>query len=377
MKSYPLREVCNVVMGQAPAGSSYNTNGIGLPLLAGAGDFGEMFPSPSKFTDVPTKVSEKGDLILCIRATIGDINWSDKVYCLGRGVAGLRPKPKNLNPKYLWHWIGTSRALLVKNAKGSTFLQIARKDIEELEIPLPATLREQSRIAEILDKADEICRKRRQAIALTDTLLRSTFLDMFGDPMTNHQKWPTVPLGEVGQLDRGVSKHRPRNAPELLGGPYPLVQTGEVTNSGGYITQYTQTYSEQGLHQSKMWPAGTLCITIAANIARTGILTFNACFPDSVVGFKPGPLVRIEYVQHWLSFLQKIIEEKAPVVAQKNINLQILRSLDITLPPIEAQDRFVEIVAKAKHARQHYQAATECDNDLFASLSNLAFSGEL
>jgi len=90
---------------------------------------------------------------------------------------------------------------------------------------------------------------------------------------------------DVGTLDRGVSKYRPRNAPELLGGPYPLVQTGEVSNCDGYIRSHVSTYSESGLRQSKMWPAGTLCITIAANIAKTGILTFPSCFPDSVVGF--------------------------------------------------------------------------------------------
>src|SRR5690606_38147340 len=99
--------------------------------------------------------------------------------------------------------------------------------------------------------------------------------------------WEHVPLCELGNLDRGVSKHRPRNEPALLGGPYPLVQTGDVANSEGYIQNHLSTYTELGLKQSKLWPAGTLCITIAANIANTGILTYDACFPDSVVGFVP------------------------------------------------------------------------------------------
>lgn len=97
-------------------------------------------------------------------------------------------------------------------------------------------------------------------------------------------------------LDRGRSQYRPRNAPELLNGPYPLIQTGDVSKAGLYITTYQNTYSELGLKQSKLWKAGTLCITIAANIAQTAILAFDACFPDSVVGFIPYGDVNAVYV---------------------------------------------------------------------------------
>ena len=114
---------------------------------------------------------------------------------------------------------------------------------------------------------------------------KSQFVEMFGDPVFNNLNWNELKMSELGRLERGTSKHRPRNAPELLGGIYPLIQTGDVSNSGLYITEYKSTYSELGLKQSKMWSKDTLCITIAANIAQTSILTFDACFPDSVVGF--------------------------------------------------------------------------------------------
>jgi len=97
--------------------------------------------------------------------------------------------------------------------------------------------------------------------------------------------WQLVKLSDLGEVNRGRSRHRPRYAEHLYGGPYPFIQTGDIRESGGRITSYKQTYSEAGLAQSRMWPAGTMCITIAANIAETAILTFPACFPDSVVGF--------------------------------------------------------------------------------------------
>ena len=178
---------------------------------------------------------------------------------------------------------------------------------------------------------------------------------MFGDPVTNPHRLPVKKLSELGSLDRGRSQHRPRNAPELLGGPYPLIQTGEVASANLYITEYHNTYSELGLKQSKMWKAGTLCITIAANIAQTAIMTFDACFPDSVVGFIPKYEVDALYMHYWFGFFQKILEEQAPQVAQKNINLKILSDLEVIVPKQEdllAFESFVTQVDKSKFAAQ-------------------------
>lgn len=163
--------------------------------------------------------------------------------------------------------------------------------------------------------------------------------------------WATPCLSELGTLNRGVSKNRPRNTPELIGGPYPLVQTGEVTNCETYIEHYDSTYSEKGLAQSKMWPKGTLCITIAANIAQTGILTFDACFPDSVVGFIAGEQVRQVFIHYWFGFFQKILDSQATQVAQKNINLKTLSELKVILPPLELQDRFVTFAEQSDKSK--------------------------
>lgn len=285
----------------------------------------------------------------------------------------LRPK-KNVDIEYLFRQLqfldvipfitGTTRGKLTKNAAA------------RIPIVLPPPP-EQRRIASILDKADSLRRKRAETLKLLDQFLRSVFLDMFGDPVNNPKKWKKKKLKDVGTLDRGKSKHRPRNAPELLGGPYPLIQTGDVANSGGYITGHYQTYSELGLKQSRMWPAGTLCITIAANIAKTGILTFDACFPDSVVGFTPDKIVRTEYVQFWLSFLQEQLEETAPESAQKNINLKILRDLDIPLPPENLQEKFISAVLKTKNVKQAIKNEGGQLENLFNSLTQRAFRREL
>lgn len=251
-----------------------------------------------------------------------------------------------------------------------------RNDAYSLEVPYPP-ISEQRRIVEILDQADRLRRLRAEADARAERILPALFIEMFGDPARNPKEWPTEPLGSVGELDRGRSRHRPRNARELLGGRYPLIQTGDVANSGGRIRRYTQTYSELGLQQSKMWPAGTLCITIAANIARTGVLEFDACFPDSVVGFVPGPQVTTDYVQFLLSHLQIVLERAAPQVAQKNINLEVLRSLRVPIPPLGLQRRFSDQVSSYYQSRFHQLQVGDKIEQLYASTLLRAFSGEL
>ena len=153
--------------------------------------------------------------------------------------------------------------------------------------------------------------------------------------------WATFP--ELGLFGRGKSRHRPRNDPILfVDGTYPMVQTGDVARSNGVISTYTSKYNETGLAQSMLWPKGTLCITIAANIADSGILSFDACFPDSVVGLIPYPIFQnSRYFEYFMRTAKDDLFEFAPSTAQKNINLGILETLLISLPPLAEQHRIV------------------------------------
>ncbi len=184
---------------------------------------------------------------------------------------------------------------LTKNSSGSTFKSIKMNQLKKMRFDLP-DLNSQDIIVSLLDCVTNIISIYEQELLLLDELVKARFVEMFGDPVVNDKKWEIRHFGDLGELKRGKSKHRPRNDPILLGGKYPLIQTGDVTNSNTYIKSYTSTYSEEGLKQSKMWKKGTLCITIAANIAESAILTFDACFPDSVVGFTPnGEVISIIY----------------------------------------------------------------------------------
>lgn len=149
-------------------------------------------------------------------------------------------------------------------------------------------------------------------------------------------------LSELGDLGRGKSKHRPRNDPQLFGGRYPFIQTGEVKAANRVVTEYKQTLSEFGLAQSKLWPTGTLCITIAANIAETAFLGFDGCFPDSVVGFTAfEELVNPKYIELFIMSVRARIEAYAPATAQKNINLTTLENLVVPYASLAEQNQVI------------------------------------
>lgn len=194
--------------------------------------------------------------------------------------------------------------------------------------------------------------------------------------------WVWATLSQVGWLDRGRSKHRPRNAPHLYGGPYPFVQTGDIRHADTFLNTVETTYSEAGLEQSRLWPAGTMCITIAANIGKTAILSMEACFPDSIVGFLSGSDdVLIRYVEYFMRSVQQKLEDEAPATAQKNINLEILGKVAIPVPPPLEQDHIVELLDNSM------SAARESDRAIGLSLKQstaqrqnilrAAFAGEL
>lgn len=288
----------------------------------------------------------------------------------------VRPGPK-VHPRYLLQFLRqqASTGAFARGSRGVGIHHLGREALAGWQVPLPP-FTEQIRIAAILDHADAICAKRSLVASHLDSLAQSVYVDMFGDPIRNPRGYISTPLGEVGKLDRGVSRHRPRNDPTLLGGAYPLIQTGDVARSGGLITKYSATYSELGLAQSKLWPAGTLCITIAANIAETGVLTFDACFPDSVVGFTADKATT-SFVRVWLTFLQATLEAAAPQSAQRNINLAILRALPVPLPDIQERRRFDAAIDNvAAQRRLAYEAEIQVDA-LFESVQSRAFSGQI
>ena len=163
--------------------------------------------------------------------------------------------------------------------------------------------------------------------------------------MSNLDSRP-MKLDELGKVGRGKSRHRPRNAAFLYGGPYPFFQTGDIKAANFYLTEYSQTYSEEGLAQSKLWARGTLCITIAANIAESAILGLDGCFPDSIVGFvADSSKADVRFIKYYLEILKIQMQNVSHGSTQDNLSVDKLLSFDFLVPPLPVQRRIADILS--------------------------------
>ncbi len=159
-------------------------------------------------------------------------------------------------------------------------------------------------------------------------------------------EWKTYKLGDLGTLARGKSKHRPRDASFLYGGKYPFIQTGDIKAANHKISSHNQTLSDEGLKQSKLWDKGTICITIAANIADTAILAYPACFPDSVIGFVPNKEVcDVDFMEYQLQFAKRNLQSHSIGSVQDNINLGTFQNFTVTIPDLPTQTQIAQILS--------------------------------
>lgn len=322
-----LKDVAEVISGQSPKSEFYNGMGEGLPFYQGKTEFTEYFiGEPKIWTTSITKDAFKDDILMSVRAPVGPVNFSNQHICIGRGLAAIRVK-ENIIKEYLFYLL-KSQEKNIKGDGGAVFDSISRQQIEALQIPLPPLSVQEEIVAEIeayqkiIDGAKAVVENYKPHI------------DIAPD-------WEMVELGEVCEIKRGRFSHRPRNAPEFYGGRYPFIQTGDVVKSNGGSIPYTQTLNEKGLSVSKLFKPTIVLITIAANIGDTGILDYEACFTDSVVGLIPDKRVNPYYLELIMRTQKKRLNDIAPQAAQKNINVAILKEVVIPIPPLETQRQIV------------------------------------
>jgi type I restriction enzyme S subunit len=308
------------------------------------------------------RIAEAGDLLLSVRAPVGEVNQAAERMVIGHGLSALRFSLDDRD--FAWHALKWSAGTLNRIAQGSTFVAVSRRDVEELEIPWHGDAN--PRIAAVLDTVDEAIAKTEAVIAklkqvraglLHDLLTRG--LDEHGqlrDPIAHPEQfqdsplgriprdWDVLPLGNVAAVERGKFAHRPRNDPAFYSGRFPFIQTGDIALAAGeVIIEASQSLNDRGASVSQEFPAGTIAVTIAANIGDTAILGRPMFFPDSVVGVMP----RVPHAKRWIELTLRQarlrLNALAPQSAQKNINLEILRPLLIPMPTPDEQNRCASV----------------------------------
>ena len=284
-------------------------------------------------------------LLIAGNANVGDVKYYSGKFEAYQRTYVLTNFSHNVKARFLLHIIKQGlKSYLENNTNKAAMSYIVISTLKSFPIPIPP-IEIQEKIVQILDKmtecvtelTSELTSRKKQYSYYRNKLLS------FEDEVYQVE-WKT--LSEIAKdFGRGKSKHRPRNDVRLYGGDIPFIQTGDIREAGKLIENYSQTYSEFGLQQSKQWEKGTLCITIAANIAETGLLGFDACFPDSIIGFVANPEFAItEYVYYYLNSIKDYLANKSYGSAQDNLNLSTFSSLKIPVPSLEIQYRIVQVL---------------------------------
>ena len=259
--------------------------------------------------------------------------------------------------------------------------------LRTLQIAVPP-LPEQRKIAGVLGVVQRAIEQQERLLALTAELKKALLHQLFtaglrGEPQKETaiglvpDSWEVVQLGDLALIERGKFAHRPRNESRFYGGSTPFVQTGDVSNCDGRISSYSQTLNDDGVQISKVFAAGTILITIAANIGFTGILDFDSACPDSLIGLTPRAGVSAEFLQYYLSTQQPEMDRLAPRGTQKNINIQFLRPWPVPVPSEDEQSEIVSCLrvvdSKLRVGARRHAALTA----LFRTLLHQLMTAEL
>ena len=314
------------------------------------------------------KLCWPGDLVInSLWAWGGGLGVTQYHGIISTAYSVYRPRPSaQMNSRFL-HVLVRSSSFnweLHVRSKGIWISRLQLTDTSFLDAPIPLPPpEEQAAIVRFLDhanrKIDGFIRAKRKLIGLLneqkqaiihravtrglhpDVPLKPSGIPWLGDiPM----HWEARRVKQATRILRGKFSHRPRNDPSFYDGPYPFIQTGAVAQADKFITSYKQTLNEKGLSVSKLFPSGTLVMTIAANIGDVAILTFEACFPDSIVGFVPAGKLNRDYLYFVFRCMKGELLREAPVNTQGNLNVERIGTMWMPLPPLLEQEKITKYI---------------------------------
>ena len=348
----PLTEYCTLNMGQSPDSKTYNTQGKGLPFYQGNADFGETHPITHVWCSAPVKVAEDGDILISVRAPIGAMNMAVERCCIGRGLAALTPIRNKCSKQFLYYALQSKVDSLIAQGTGSTFKAISKKVLEATCIPAYSTI-EQEQIAETIGHVDNTIAARRKQLALLDQLVKSRFIELFGDPMTDVSKWSASTIGEQFNVSSGGTPATGEKA-YWENGTIPWIgsnmcqDTMLSENDGKFITE------EGYAHSSAKWfHKGTVLVAlVGATIGKTALLRFDTTTNQNIaaIDVTQNAAFSSEFVFYHMQMLySKFMEIGSGKF--KMANQGFIRQLPLICPPIELQEQFAAFVEQTDKSK--------------------------
>ncbi len=384
MELVRLENICDIKSGGTPSRNEKDNYG-GLIPWAKISDIeasnGNLFTTEETITEkglkaIHNRIFDKGTLLFAMYGSVGKIAFTQVKVSTNQAILGINIKDESkLYDRYLYYWLLRKKHEFLHLANGVTQKNLSTTFVRNLEIPLPP-IASQRRIANILDKADEIIRKRKEAIALTEQLLKSTFLDMFGDPVINPKGWEKCQVKDIAKVKTGKTPSRKEN--DNYGSSIRWVKTTEVINS---IIEETEEYlSEKGALQMNVFPEKTIIVAMygqGKTRGRTALLANPSTTNQACAAILPSYKYNTIYLWELLKLSYYRLRELGRGGNQPNLNLDMIKTFEIIFPPLENQEKFEDIITKIQIQRAKNIKSLEESENLFNSLLQKAFKGEL
>ena len=355
-KLVPLSQVCTLNMGQSPSSDSYNENKDGLPFFQGNADFGDLYPTERIWCNQPSKIAHKGDILLSVRAPIGALNLAKEECCIGRGLAALSPIPSQCRLMYLYYALKSKVKILEQQGTGSTFKAVGKDKISALQIPLYG-LEEQERIISELMSIDKGIDNLHKQLAKLDTLVKSRFVEMFGNPVTNPMGWEKVTLGNLSlKANNGMSR-RGNDADGNIVLRLVELQSGMIDYSAPNRIKLTDTEMKRYQLRDKDF----LFARVNGNPENVGRCAVFREIAEPV--FHNDHIIRYHFDEEringtFLSILMnspygknKLTPQIKTSAGQYTVSQSGIDVIEIPLPSIALQSQFADFVAQADKSK--------------------------
>ena len=378
MKMKPLTEFCALNMGQSPSSETYNDENVGLPFFQGNADFGEVHPKVRIWCSSPVKVAAAGDILISIRAPIGAMNIANTPCCIGRGLAALSPNPGTCVQEYLYYALQSRIDSLIAQGTGSTFKAIGKKTLEDTQIPA-YSLDEQQIISDTLSETDQLITKTKAQVSLLDQLVKSRFVEMFGEPVTNSKGYPIHLLSDhilfLTSGSRGWAQYYTDKGEWFI-----TIKNVKDCRISVDDVQCINPPKNAEAERTRL-REGDLLISITADLGRTGVVTKEIA-EHGAYNNQHLTCIRLDrlaldplYVAFFMESEagKRQFEAKNMSAVKAGLNFDSIRSLRLIVPPLALQKEFTAFVAEVDKSKLAVKQSLEKLETLKKSLMQQYF----
>lgn len=359
-----LKELVDIQMGQSPESKFYNYDKIGLPFYQGKADFGRINPTPKMWCSKSKKEAKPNDILISVRAPVGDLNINKEQSCIGRGLAAITCK-SDVDMMYLYYHLKYLKSQLRHISTGSTFESINRSQLENLIITYKSYA-EQIKISNTLNVVQRQIEVKENLLSLCDLLIKSRFVEMFGDPNASRTKYKLVPIHMV--TDCMVPG---RDKPKSFTGEIPWITINDL-NINGYTNKSKLglglTIDEVKEVNRKCVPQGSVLMSCVGNLGLCSIASVDVVINQQLHSYQCNELINNLYLMYYLSFKNTYMNKVASSTTVLYMNKNACNNIPVLLPPIELQISFAKYLNQINKLKSDVQKSIDETQLLMDSL---------